>query len=81
MIFWVGSLSVITSLSHIKFGSVGKSGDLERVQEREDAELDILEKVGEGNGSTACLIGNGIHHFLLRIWKDFLEKFKIITRK
>jgi hypothetical protein len=57
---------------------------VQALQEREDAKLDVLGKVGEGNGTTACLFSVGIHHFLRWTWKrfsevveDYIEKMEI----
>ncbi len=56
-------LGVVSTQRNEPFGCASEGGDFDGCEEREDAELDILREIGEGNGTNrfAC---SGIRHFL-----------------
>ena len=62
------------------FRCASEGGDFGGREEREDAELNVLWEIGQGNGTTH-FVGFGIRHFCLGLGKCFLGKVKDFSRQ
>ena len=71
---------IISAQRKEAFRCASEDGDFGGREEREDAELNVLWEIGEGNGTTH-FVGFGIGHFCLGLGKCFLGKVKDISRE
>ena len=73
-------LGVVSAQRNEAFRCASEGGDFGGREEREDAELNVLWEIGEGNGTTP-FVGFGIRHFCLGLGKCFLGKVKDFSRE
>ena len=71
---------IISAQRKEAFRCASEDGDFGGREEREDAELNVLWEIGEGNGTTH-FVGFGIGHFCLGLGKCFLGKVKDFSRE